>query len=223
MVEKKKKAKLNTAAPVKRSTRTVKKTANKKIVSTAKKTVAGKAVSSPRKPVSKKAGTKKPAAISRKTAEKQIPSQEKKREETSILMEAAMSLEAGAKSVSKYASVVAKDVAERTSKVAEEVIKKTRKGISEVYDISSKAVEDAQHTALDYIDRYKNSVDMKIESTNRQRLTTKLGNLVFLKYLEKDMTPEKIFEEKKILDLIAEIKTIENKIVQLGKKLEKNK
>jgi len=108
-----------------------------------------------------------------------------------------------------------------SQEVAEDVLKKTKKGISDVYDIGSKAVEDVQQTALEYVDRYKTSVEIKKESAKRLQLTTKLGDMVYARYQEKKIEPNKLFKEEKVLKLISEIHTINNKIVKIGKKLEK--
>jgi len=229
MAEKKKTTKKSTTAPAKKNPAAVKKTVVKKSIPAAKKpTTAGKKLTAAGKPAAHKAsGTaKRPASpkvtsTTHKTAAAKTPAPGKKREETSVLKEAAMNIEESAKTVSKYASGVAKDVAERTSKVAEEVIKKTKKGISEAYDIGSKTVEDVQHNAMVYIDRFKSSVEMKNESAKRLKLTTKLGSLVFSKYQKQTLTPDQLFNEKELTDLITEIQTIDKKIIKIGKKLEK--
>ena len=228
MVEKKKTLKKSSTAPAKKSAAVVRKPVAKKSNLVAKKTAAEKKVTAAKKPTVRKAAAapkkstvQKTSASPKKTADIKTASPNRKREETSILKEAALNIEESAKNVSKYASGVAKDVAERTSKVAEEVIRKTKKGISEAYDIGSKTVEDVQQSAMEYIDRFKSSVEMKNESAKRTRLTTKLGSLVFSKYQKQSITPDQLFNEKQIIDLIAEIQTIDKKIVKIGKKLEK--
>jgi hypothetical protein len=223
MVKKKQSAKKSTAAPTKKSVPTPKITvakksvmvADKKSAATSKKLVAKKAVPVVKKPIAKKATTVPP-----KSAAKKVPAKKKNLDDTGILVEAALNIEAGARTVSKYASDVVKDVADRTSQVAEEVIKKTKKGIRDVYDIGGKAVEDLQNSAQEYIDRFNNSADMKKAGAARQKLVTNFGNLVFAKYQDKKFKNENLFGEEQLVNLIKEIQTVDKKIVELGKKLE---
>ena len=49
-------------------------------------------------------------------------------------------------------------------------------------EVAGKAVDDLQDTAQEYIDRFKNSVEMKKASTARQKLVMSLGNIVFTKF-----------------------------------------
>ncbi len=223
MVEKKQSAKKSAAAPTKKSVpkpkiTVAKKTttvADKKSVTASKKPVSKKAIPAAKKTIAKKATTTPP-----KSAVKKVQTKEKNLDDTGILVEAALNIEAGAKTVSKYASDVAKDVADRTSHVAEEVIKRTKKGIRDVYEIGGKAVDDLQHTAQEYIDRFNNSVEIKKASAERQKLVTNLGNLVFTKYQHKKIKNENLFEEEQFVNLIKEIHTLDKKIVELGKNLE---
>lgn len=222
MAEKKKTTKKSAAAPAKRAAAKTVRPADKKTAAKTSKPPLkkGAAKTIKAKPKISAAPAKKSAPVSPKREVKKSPAK-KHQDDTSIITEAVKNIETGAKTVSKYASVVAKDVADRTTKVAEDVLKKTKKGISEVYDKGSKAVEDAQQAALEYIDRYKNSVEMRKESAKRVQLTTKLGDLVYSKYQNKKISAEKLFKDEKLMNLINQIQTINKKIVKIGKKLEK--
>ena len=134
--------------------------------------------------------------------------------EPGVLVETAEQIEEKAKKT-KDKGV---EIMDKTSNIAEEIIKKVRKGVSDAGDIASKALDELNQIAQDYTDKFKNTIEMKNLSKQKEVLITKLGLAVYNKMKDKDT--ENIYIDGKIKKIIKNLEKKDKQIIKLGKKLE---
>jgi uncharacterized protein YoxC len=106
----------------------------------------------------------------------------------------------------------------KTSDLAEEVIKKVRKGVTDMGEIASKALDELNQIAQGYAERYKNIVEMKNLTKQKQMLVTKLGLAVYKKMKNKENS--NIYIDEEIKKIILKLEKNDKQIIKLGKKLE---
>ena len=133
--------------------------------------------------------------------------------------EAAENIDSGAEVVEEGISQVAK----KTAEVAGNVFDTIKKGFSRAYKLGTEVVDEITQTAHEYTEKYKHNMEVKKLTDERDKLIAQLGLTTFVKYKMKESTPQKLLEEKEILDLIRETEKLDRKIVKIGKKLEKGK
>ena len=139
------------------------------------------------------------------------------KEEHGFLTEAAENVEAGAEIVGEKIS----DFAVKTSETAGKIFEVVKKGLSSAYDTGAKVVDEITQTSQEYIDKYKQNMEMKKLSEKRDKLTAKLGLETFSRIKMKKIIPQKLQEDKELFDLVTEIEMLNKEIVKIGKKLEK--
>lgn len=136
------------------------------------------------------------------------------------LTEAAQNIEAGIE-------VAGDKITEFTGKTAEtagELYQVLKNKISSTYDSSAKIVDDLNQSAQNYIEKYKQNLEIKRLTDDREQLTQKLGTEFFSKYKShKEENPGLILKNKVIQELLFEIENLDKKIVKIGKKLETSK
>lgn len=136
------------------------------------------------------------------------------------LTEAAQNIEAGI----EVAGDKITELAGKTAETAGELYQVLKNKISSTYDSSAKIVDDLNQSAQEYIEKYKQNLEIKRLTDDREQLTQKLGTEFFSKHkLHKEENPDIILKNKVIQELLVEIENLDKKIVKIGKKLETSK
>jgi hypothetical protein len=148
-------------------------------------------------------------------------SQNPDNKEHSPLVEAAENIEEGVKIVGEKVSEVAATIADKTSELAGPVIEQVRESVSDITDLGKKAVDEVTRTAQNYIETYKNKVEMNKIGEKRKQLVIKLGSIIYVRYKIRNIGPEKLFKHQEILRLIKDIEKIDKEIITLGKEMDK--
>jgi hypothetical protein len=157
--------------------------------------------------------------VNKKSTNKTMPVKENK-EDTGFFVDAAENIETGAKVVREKTTEVASDIAEKTSEVTNTVIDKVKDVVSDAVDIGTKTFDEVSDTAQNYINKYKNKLEMNKVSDERNKLTTKLGSIVYIRHKVRDVGPEHMFKDQEILTLIKDIEKKDKEIIKIGKKIE---
>jgi hypothetical protein len=111
--------------------------------------------------------------------------------------------------------------AQALSQMSAELIEEVKEKAEELYEAGSEKFEQASGVIQSYIDRYKN--DMEIKSLNKEKiqLNSKLGDVLFHEYKKNGTISKRFLTTKKMSALISSIETIDKKILQKGKELDK--
>lgn len=184
--------------------------------SNAKKTSAAKIIS--KKPVKRQSAIKKETSIKPTAAETKKSDKSK---DKSFLVDAAETIDAGAKLVKDRTSEIASDIAEKASDFKDIFFDRVKKGVSEAYEAGSKTIEELTETAQDYAEKYKHKIEINKLKAKQDKKYTILGSLIFEKYKVAGMTPAKVFNDKDIKELINDIENTAEQIVEQGKVLDK--
>ncbi|MFC2088400.1 hypothetical protein ACFLSX_02280, partial [Calditrichota bacterium] len=138
------------------------------------------------------------AKIKSKTGETST-SQEK---EYGFLVEAAKNIEASVETVGEKFS----EVAEKTIETAGGLYQTMKNGLSSTYDAGSKVVDDISQSAQNYIEKYKQNIEMKKLSDERDRLSMKLGREFFTQFkTNKEENVQLLLKKEEISNLIIEL------------------
>jgi hypothetical protein len=168
----------------------------------------------------KKKGGKKVSKTStaKKSAKMKQPEAVRPRE-GGILVEAAYNVEESAKKMSKKAS----KFAEKGTAVAGEFYEKIREGLTDVYEFGIKLADEISQNAQVYIEKYKNSTEMKKLIEEKNKLFIKLGSLIYLRSKMRSVKSEDILKDNGVTFLVNEIEKKNKDIIKVGKKLEGEK
>ena len=183
---------------------------------TAKKTFPAKTIS--KRTVKQRSATKKEASIKLPALETKTSDKSK---DKSFLVDAAETIDAGAKLVKDRTSEIASDIVERASGFKDTLIDRVKKGVSEAYEAGSKTFDGLTETAQDYAEKYKHKIEINKLKAKQDKQYSILGSLIFDKYKVAGMIPAKFFKEKNIKELINEIENTAEQIVEQGKALDK--
>ena len=134
--------------------------------------------------------------------------------EPGVLVETAEQIEEKVKIAKDKGS----EIMGKTSGMAEEFIKKVRKGVSDVGDIATKALDELNQVAQEYADKFKNTIEMKNLSNQKEILVTKLGSAVYNKMKDKDT--ENIYIDEEMKKIIKNLEKNDKQIIKLGKRLD---
>lgn len=130
----------------------------------------------------------------------------------SQLVEIAESIEAGAKMVG-----------EKTSEIAGDAFEKIKKSAGGIFAAGSKVASDIYKSAGEYTETFKEKVEMSKLRSDKERITRDLGKYFYENYQAKGLTFREISSKKDFKNLMKKIGEVDHQIVDLGKKLTKEK
>ena len=130
---------------------------------------------------------------------------------TSVLVGAAKAIEEGVEFVG-----------EKAPEVVSIVLHKVKQGVSAAYGTGSTLVREAYHAASEYADTYKHKVEIKKLKVQRETTSSKLGSMIYTRFIIDEEPPEKTFSDQEIASLMQQIQDLDNEVVKIGKELEKH-
>ncbi len=113
-------------------------------------------------------------------------------------------------------------IAAKTSEVAKEGYGKLKHGLSVAYDTGSKLTREAYREAKEQAERFKHTMEMRKLKTRRETLCADLGKVAYSEIAAGGMPAADAFSEDRFLQLIEQIRRVDNDIVEVAKELEKH-
>jgi hypothetical protein len=117
----------------------------------------------------------------------------------------------------------AKMVGEKATEFTDIVVDKLKKGLSHAYEAGAKVVDELSQSAQEYAEKYKAESEIKKLNGEKDRLMTQLGQSIFKHHLAGGRFAESFFNKTEIIDQFNQIATLDKKIIETGKQLDKGK
>ena len=117
----------------------------------------------------------------------------------------------------------AKMVGEKATELADIIVDKLKKGLSQAYEAGAKVIDDLSQAAQEYAEKYKAESEIKKLKGEKDKLMTQLGQSILKHHLAGGKFAESFFNKKEIIDQFNQIETLDNKIIETGKQLDKGK
>ncbi len=121
--------------------------------------------------------------------------------------------------IKTYVSEGTKSLGEMSAELFEEVKDKAE----ELYEAGYEKFVQASGVVQDYIDRYQSNKEIKDLSEEKIMLLANLGDKLFHEYKKNDRISKRFLSTKKMNTLFSNIESVDKKILQLGRELDKNK
>jgi hypothetical protein len=136
-----------------------------------------------------------------------------------LLVEAAENIEEGAELVGEKIT----DVAGKTAVVAGDVLDALKVGFTHAYEAGAKAVDEVTKVAAEYAEKYKQNVEMKRLSVERDKLTARLGFVAYRAFKSKKWSLELLSGEREAGAMYEEIERLDREVIKIGRKIERGK
>lgn len=131
-------------------------------------------------------------------------------QDSGFLIDAAENIEEGAKIVGEKAE----ELGEKASVLAQTLMKKLKKSVDDVLEGGSKISGQLQHTANEYQDKYKKTMERKNLQKNQTLLFSQLGKEIYRLYKE-EQRKQVSFSAKNIAALLEQINKINKQLALL--------
>jgi len=118
-----------------------------------------------------------------------------------------------------YVSEGAKALSEMSAELFEEVKEKAE----ELYEAGYEKFEQASGVVQDYIDKYQSNKEIKALTEEKMTLYISLGDKLFHEFKKNDRISKRFLSTNKMSTLFSKIESVDKKILQIGKELDKNK
>ncbi|MGB5873359.1 MAG: hypothetical protein WBG01_04895 [Bacteroidota bacterium] len=136
-----------------------------------------------------------------------------------VLVDAAENIEEGAELVGERIS----DVAGRTAEVAGDVLDALKHGFSQAYEAGARAVDEVTKAAGEYAEKYKQNMEMKRLSVERDKLTARLGHVAYRAFKSKKWSLDLLSGEKEARAMYEEIERLDREVIKIGREIERAK
>lgn len=123
-----------------------------------------------------------------------------------ILSDAVENIEGGAKVVGEAVT---------------DLVGKFKKGASEAIKSGSKVVDELSHTAQGYSEKYKAEIEVRKLKNQQDKHVSNLGSLLFKQYKTDGAVKKTFFKDQAVTAITADIQALDEKIVAVGKELDK--
>jgi len=110
-----------------------------------------------------------------------------------------------------------------TAESGDTLVDKLKKGISKAYQAGAKVVDELSQTAQEYAEKHKAESEIQKLRNQKDELMTQLGQSVFKHNLAGGHFTESFFKKKEIVDQLIHIDSLDMKIIETGKLLDKAK
>ena len=109
----------------------------------------------------------------------------------------------------------------KTAEIDDTLVDKLKKGISMAYETGTKVVDELSQFAHEHIEKHKAESEISRLSEQKDMLITQLGESFFKHHLAGGRFAESFFNQKELIDLFTQIDTLDQKIIETGKLLDK--
>jgi hypothetical protein len=140
------------------------------------------------------------------------------KEERGPSIEIVENIEEGTKVEGEKNSEESSTIVDKTSEVVGPVIERVKESVGDIADLGKKVIDELTQTTQNYIEKYKNNVEMNKLVKERNKLTFKLGSIGYLRHKVRNIGDENLIRDQNILRLIKDIENKNEQIIELGKK-----
>jgi len=118
-----------------------------------------------------------------------------------------------------YVSEGAKALSEMSAELFEEVKEKAE----ELYEAGYEKFTQASGVVQDYINKYQSNQEIKSLTEEKMKLFINLGDKLFHEYKKNDRISKRFLSTNKMSTLFSKIESVDKRILQIGKELDKKK
>ncbi len=108
-------------------------------------------------------------------------------------------------------------------KTVNEVVDKLKKGASEAIKSGSKVVNEFSQTAQVYAEKYKAEIDIHKLKQQKDKQLKQLGAAIYKQYKADGKVKKTVFRQVEISNITGKVKDLDQKIVEIGRELDKSK
>jgi hypothetical protein len=113
--------------------------------------------------------------------------------------------------------------AQALSKISAEIFEEVKEKAEELYEAGYDKFEQASGIVQDYINKYQSNREIKNLTEEKMKLFINLGDKLYHEFKKNGTISKRYLTTKKMDALFSDIESVDKKILQIGKELDKSK